>query len=56
MQMYHNLIINTSVSIALYCLVLFHHACKEELTPWRPVCMFMQGEGKGFGRPFILCK
>jgi hypothetical protein len=37
--MYHNLIINTSVSVALYCLVLFHHACKEELTPWRPVCM-----------------
>eukprot|EP01134_Creolimax_fragrantissima_P003201 CFRG3201T1 len=39
--MYHTLAINLSVSWALYCLVLFYNATKDELTPWKPLWKFL---------------
>ncbi|KNC75952.1 hypothetical protein SARC_11531 [Sphaeroforma arctica JP610] len=39
--LYHTILINVSVSIALYCLILFYKATKEELTPWKPLWKFL---------------
>ena len=39
--LYQTLICNASQLWALYCLVLFYFATKEELAPWRPVGKFL---------------
>ena len=39
--LYTSLIINISQTVALYCLIFFYYACKNELTPIRAVGKFL---------------
>lgn len=41
LYLYQCMVSNASQLWALYCLVMFYYATKEELTPWRPVGKFL---------------